>query len=311
MINICLIVFPKFQMLAYVLATETLRIANKVAGEQVFSWETVAVSGGPTEASNGAFAVPDVASFETTHPADLVLLCAGYDPLDNINAALRAFLARTNSSGALLGGMDTGSMILAHLGYLDGYEAVMHHEAESGFQETWPDITIVDQIYCLNGKRLTAAGGTSTGDAMLAWIEEVHSISLAHATSDAMVHGQIREGGEKQQLFRITDPQIQAMRRIMLENIGQDITIAEIAQKLGTTYKRLLNRSRKSEGCTPREYFQKTRLERAADFLRDTKMPITEIAAAVGFGSLAAMSKSFKIHFGLNPRDFRLKYQQR
>jgi AraC family carnitine catabolism transcriptional activator len=307
MTHVCFVIFPKFQMLAYVLATEVLRIANKVAGKQVFSWETVTVSGKPVKASNDSLVASEVPSLKKARHAELVLLCAGYDPMDMVDVSLRVFLARANAAAVTLGGLDTGSMILAQLGYLDGYKAVVHYEAVSGFQEYWPEIDIVDQIYCLDKKRLTSAGGTSAADALLVWIEATHSLSLARATSDEMVHGKIRKSNERQKRFAITDPQIQSMRQVMQDNVGLEMTIAQIASKLGTTHKRLLNRCRKSEGCTPRSYFQNMRLERAAWLLCNSQMSMIEIATAVGFGSSSAFSKSFKARFGLSPRHFRIQ----
>ena len=43
-----LILFPRFQLLAYVLATETLRLANKVAGRHLFDWSTASSTIDPT-----------------------------------------------------------------------------------------------------------------------------------------------------------------------------------------------------------------------------------------------------------------------
>ena len=67
--------------------------------------------------------------------------------------------------------------------------AWMHFEAEGEFRESWPDIVLSDQIYCLDRQRLTAAGGTATGDAILAWLKQEFGGDFAAATTEAMSHG--------------------------------------------------------------------------------------------------------------------------
>ncbi|MDX1402632.1 MAG: hypothetical protein R3245_11975 [Kiloniellales bacterium] len=76
MVSVSLILFPKFQMLAYVLATETLRIANKVAGQRVFEWETRCATGSAITASNGALVAPQRDNWTGAETYDLLLLCA-------------------------------------------------------------------------------------------------------------------------------------------------------------------------------------------------------------------------------------------
>ena len=64
MANVTFILFPKFQMLAYVLATETLRVANKCAGREVFRWQTRSATNLPVQASNGALVAPDMVDWD-------------------------------------------------------------------------------------------------------------------------------------------------------------------------------------------------------------------------------------------------------
>src|SRR5918994_548076 len=120
-----LLLFPQFQLLAYVMATETLRLANKVAGRSVFRWETLSQNGAPVAASNG---VPVVPSGLVANGAGLtlLLLCAGYDPLVEVSDATKAMLRKRARLGGMLGGHDTGTVILPELGLLAGYRAVVH-----------------------------------------------------------------------------------------------------------------------------------------------------------------------------------------
>jgi len=303
--TVSLVLFPQFQMLAYVLATETLRVANKCAGTKIFSWQTLCATNCATVASNGALVEPDTTDWSFRKASDLVLLCAGYDPLDHVNARVRSYLARAAASGATLGGVDTGTINLAQLGLLNGYRSVLHHEAEAGFREAWPDIAVSDQIYCLDGPRLTAAGGTATGDAMLAWMAQVVSPGLATLVSDGMAHGAIRSPQERQRQAATADPVLIAMNDLMTTNFADPLRIAALCTALGVSMKQLRRRCALSYAMTPSARYLGLRLEHGFSLLMNTHLSITDISVAIGFTSVSTFSRAFRCQFSLSPSQVR------
>lgn len=58
-------------------------------------------------------------------------------------------------------------------------------------------------------------------------------------------------------------------------------------------------------GETPHRYLQRRRIERAMFLLRTTGQPVTEVCAAVGFGSLGTFSRTFREITGTSPSAFR------
>lgn len=56
-----------------------------------------------------------------------------------------------------------------------------------------------------------------------------------------------------------------------------------------------------------RSYLQSARLERAKQILisANNKLPISEVANRLGFGSLSSFTRAFTNHWGLSPREFR------
>ena len=58
-------------------------------------------------------------------------------------------------------------------------------------------------------------------------------------------------------------------------------------------------------GETPFEHFGKMRIETAAEFLRNGKLSVKEIALQCGFRSQLYFSTAFRKHFGESPRTFR------
>ncbi|MBY6114514.1 helix-turn-helix domain-containing protein [Mameliella alba] len=303
--HVCLILFPGFQMLAYVFAREVLRVANKCAGQQLFTWSVRTVSGAPVAASDGTMVDGDMPDWHGAQGFDLVLLCAGYDPLKSLPMGLRAFLNRADAAGATLGGLDTGGMILAKLGFLNGREAVLHHEAVPGMLEDFPDIALSDNLYAFDRQRLTTAGGVATGDAVLAWIARVQSPALASRTADALAHGRIRDAGECQKLAVSADPLLERMMAIMAARIENPIPVERVAAELGLSPKQLRLRCRKGLNQTPAQVYLGLRLDRAAQLVSETELSVLDIALAAGFASPSAFTRSYHARFGTPPRDQR------
>jgi AraC family carnitine catabolism transcriptional activator len=304
--HVCFILHPQFQMLAYVLASETLRIANKRAGYALFTWETRTATSRPIRASNDRIVEPDVTGWADSTAPDLVLVVAGYDPLSVCPPGLAAFLSRTDRRGGVLGGVDTGVSVIAACGLLrTGQRVAMHREAEAGFHEVWPEVELSDGIYVLEDRRLSAAGGTATGDVMLAWIATCVSRSFAEEVAEDMVHGTMRPSAQRQRVGHPADPVLQAMRLEMVRHIHQPVPLREISRMLGLSAKQLRTRCLGSLGRTPSRYFLDLRLDTARDLLHATSMPVTEIALATGFGSHAGFSRAFRQAFGLTPSQSR------
>ena len=61
-------------------------------------------------------------------------------------------------------------------------------------------------------------------------------------------------------------------------------------------------------GETPKNFIWRIRLEKAANSLKfATNKTITEIALEFGFDSSSSFSKKFKAHFGITPKEFKLR----
>jgi AraC family transcriptional regulator len=62
---------------------------------------------------------------------------------------------------------------------------------------------------------------------------------------------------------------------------------------------------RRELGCTPGDYQRRLRVERAARLLRDTSMPLADVAAACGFCDQSHLARSFRHVLGCTPSDYR------
>lgn len=97
---------------------------------------------------------------------------------------------------------------------------------------------------------------------------------------------------------------VQRMQDYIEENLDQKITLSDLAQvsHFSPWYSYRLFRDHLA--VTPAEYIRKLRLSRAALCLRDENCRITDVAFALGFGSVDGFTRAFFRTFGCNPSDY-------
>ncbi len=78
-----------------------------------------------------------------------------------------------------------------------------------------------------------------------------------------------------------------------------------LAARLGVTDRHLRRVFRREFGVTPVAYSQTQRLLMAKRMLADTRLPVTEVAMAAGFGSLRRFNAVLRSRYGLSPTQLR------
>ena len=89
------------------------------------------------------------------------------------------------------------------------------------------------------------------------------------------------------------------------EHYAQAVTLEELAASAHVSKSECLRCFRQSLETTPYKYLSEFRLSKAAQLLRETDRPISEIAAEVGFQQLSHFGKCFREKAGCSPRAYR------
>lgn len=98
------------------------------------------------------------------------------------------------------------------------------------------------------------------------------------------------------------------LRRAMLyidENLRNDLTLTAIAEAVSLSPGHFAHAFREATGVAPHRYVLERRVEGAKALLRESDMPITEIADRIGCSSHSHLSVLFHRITGLTPRQFR------
>lgn len=89
--------------------------------------------------------------------------------------------------------------------------------------------------------------------------------------------------------------------RMKNSNLNIDI----IASQFGMGRTNFYRKVRELMGMSPNDYLRKCRMERAADIIKTTNLPIADICAQVGIPDAQYFSRVFKTYFGTTPSAYR------
>ncbi|MCC8075438.1 MAG: AraC family transcriptional regulator [Clostridiales bacterium] len=88
-------------------------------------------------------------------------------------------------------------------------------------------------------------------------------------------------------------------------------TLSELARRTGYSASALSRLIKKHTGMTFKELQTKQRMEQVVNLLRDTDLPISEIAVSVGYENQSFFYKRFQREFGASPKEARQKLRCR
>lgn len=302
------LVFNGFSMLGLFSAMEPLRVANQLRND-LYSWHFLSLDGQSVKASNGMdfnvdHAIEDVSELPT------LFICAGFNPEKACTPELLSWLRARAAESIILGGIDTGSVILAKAGLLKGYRATVHWEHLAAFQEDFLEVKVTGSLFEIDRNRFTSSGGTSSLDLMLQLISLKHGYNLAVQISEQLIHERIREPHDDQRMpvslrLQIHHPKLIKIIELMENHLDAPLALDSIAEHLELSSRQISRIFRDNLEISPGKFYLKLRLDKAHQLLSQTSMSVLDVAMACGFSSNAAFSKAFKGFFGLTPRQER------
>lgn len=307
-LHVSFVLAPRFTMLAFTAALEPFRIANQLAGQALFRWSVHSEDGQPVTASNGLAVLPD-AALPAEAPAGWVLVCGGVTPDRTMGATLGHWLRAQWRRGRAVGGLCTGAYALARAGILRGRRFTLHWENIAGFRETFPELSPERQIFCVDERIITCAGGVAAADLALHLIATHHGVGLARKVME-MCLLTAQRGAEAAQLpstaARLATRNATVLRaaEFLERDCENGFDLRRCADHVGTAPRQLQRLFRQHLGCTPRQFAAELRLDRGRMLLAETNMSVTEVAIACGYASRSAFSKGFRARFGTSPQRF-------
>jgi len=95
---------------------------------------------------------------------------------------------------------------------------------------------------------------------------------------------------------------------LMNENIDNfELNIDYLATELGMSRTVFFNKLKSLTGYSPVEFVREVRFERAAEYIRNSELTVSEISYQVGIEDPRYFSRCFKQKYGLTPSEYRLQ----
>ncbi len=103
---------------------------------------------------------------------------------------------------------------------------------------------------------------------------------------------------------------VRAVIRHILNDLGENHTLAELSQIAGCSPSYLARLFRRETGTSPGGFLREQRVSQARWLLSNTDQPIAEIADALGFSSLNYFRRVFRGETGASPGVYRRRYRK-
>ncbi len=299
------VLMHNFTLLCFASALESLRIANRMAGKDLYAWRIIGEGGDVMESSAGTGFKLDGDLDELTRD-DTVMLCGGIDVQSATTKRLLNWLRREARKGLPLAGLCTAAYTLAKAGLLDGKRATIHWENQDSFAEEFEDVELTKSVFVVDQGRLTTAGGTSSIDLMLKLIADDQGEELANAVADQLIYSSIRTDQDTQRLsvptrIGVRHPKLGKVIQIMEANIEEPISPSTLAKDVNMSTRQLERLFRRYLNRSPKRYYMELRLQKARNLLMQTDMSVINVALACGFASPSHFSKCYRAHYDTTP----------
>ncbi|WP_445327176.1 GlxA family transcriptional regulator [Yoonia sp. GPGPB17] len=294
-----------FTMLCFAAAVESLRIANRTAGKQLYSWTIVSEEGAEASCSNGCVFRVDGDLHELDRD-DTIMLCGGVDVQKATTKRILNWIRRRSRRGVTIAGLCTAGYTMARAGLLDGKKATIHWENQDSFSEEFEEVELTKSVFVVDGNRITTAGGTASIDLMIKLIADDHGEDLANAVADILIYSSIRTDQDTQRLsiptrIGVRHPKLSRVIQMMEQNIEDPISPAILAKDVGMSTRQLERLFRRYLSRSPKRYYMELRLQKARNLLMQTDMTVINVALACGFASPSHFSKCYRSHYDTTP----------
>ncbi|MGE0211979.1 MAG: GlxA family transcriptional regulator [Parvibaculaceae bacterium] len=308
--RVTLVLIPRFNMMTLTTFIEPMRIANYLAPEKLYNWEYRSAEDGRVTASNGlSVDAKPLNGPEPDAPGDTIVVFGSWGADHYDNPVLLKWLRKQARAGKMLIAIELGVYALGRAGLLAGYRATTHWSCKAGFVESFPGVSVCEQLFTIDRNILTCGGGTAGLDLQLHLINQAHGEQLAAEVANQIMH--VRRPAESAQRHAAgvvdidTHPTVRAAMALLEASIEEPISVPSLCRKINVSQRQLERLFKRHAGCTIAQFSKLMRLQYARVLLTSTQMSIRDVSAACGFNSMSYFSQCFLSTFGRKPSDYR------
>lgn len=299
---------PGYSLVALSCAVDVLRAANLEAQAVNFEWVLLGDDCSAVASSSG-IELPCI-SINNNAVFDVVVVCGGERSHMYHSKKVDTWLREHARKGSNIGSISDGAYVVAKIGLFDNCRSTIHWKCQSAYRELYPSLDIRMSIFEIDGKRFSCVGGTASLDLLLNFVSKKLGVEIAGRVADNYFHDTIRGEDQTQHMtgalrFAGSNKKLTKALLLMEAAIEFPMPINEIADEVNISQRQLDRIFQEYLKTSPSKYYREMRLLRAGEMLRQTNVPISQIALGCGFQSVTHFSKYFKQQFNDTPRKYR------
>ncbi|MBO9171182.1 GlxA family transcriptional regulator [Rhizobium sp. L245/93] len=314
-LDIDLLILPETNLILIASVIEPLRGANRIAGSEIYRWRLFTPDGAPVQTTSN-IQIPVDAAFRPARETTPLFVLGAYNWQRSATPALKMQLSQTARYRTVIAGIESGTWLLAEASLLDNVAATTHWEDFDDFAAAYPQVRMVRERFVIDGKRITTGGSLPTVDLMLEIIRRRQGYSLALEVTRLFIYEQAGSRSNTQVMpstaaLGMNDPRVAHAVRLMEETVEQPLSLARLARRAGLSARHLQTLFRESVGVAPHVHYLALRLNAARRKVIETPATFADIAAATGFNSASAFSRSYRTQFAESPSQTRNRIGRR
>jgi transcriptional regulator GlxA family with amidase domain len=224
-------------------------------------------------------------------------------------------LRQARDRGVRLLSVCSGAFVLAAAGILDGKRATTHWMHAAELARRYPKVRVDPKVLYVDADGVMTSAGTAAGiDLMLHVVRLDHGAEVANAVARRMVVAPHRHGGQAQFVDLPVasadgDEPLAGVLGWMLEHIGDDLSVEQLARRSGTSTRTFARRFRAVTGTTPHQWVLSQRILVAQRLLETTDEPVERVARRCGFGSATGLRQHFARAVSASPQAYRRTFR--
>ncbi len=293
----------------FAIVAEIFGLARPEMGEGWYRFASVAIEPGPLRA-HGGLTIGCDGGLDLLDAAELIVVPGWKGAGVPVPADLVRRLRAAHARGARLASICSGAFVLAATGLLAGRRIATHWRYAETLARLHPETAVdADVLYVEEDRVYTSAGSAAGIDLMLHIIRQEFGVQPANSVARRLVMPPHRNGGQAQFIERPVPADHAGRLSALLEAVrlapARDWTVEAMAREAAMATRTFIRRFTETTGSSPGEWVSRLRVEEAKRLLEATALPIEEVAARAGFGSVMTLRHHFRTQLGLAPRDYR------
>jgi transcriptional regulator GlxA family with amidase domain len=313
LLSVQFVLLPHFTLLPFAAFIDAMRLAGDEGdrSRQInCHWTISAASPEPVKSSCGV-AVTPWSDFGEPTAHDYIVVCGGLlHRGPQTDQPTLDYLRRAAAAGVKLVGLCTGSFALVRAGLMKGRRCCVSWYHYHDLLHEFPGVqAVADQLYVVDGDRITCAGGQGAID-VAAWIIEHHcghawaqktlrimQVDAARPQTAPQPHPPMAEAA--------TDDRVRRAQLLIEQNIAEPLSIAQLAEHLSLSKRQLERLFKEQLGIGPLDYDRRFRLNYGHWLLCHTRRSVNQIAIDCGFTDSSHFTRGCKQVFGATPGQIR------